>query len=157
MKSIVISIAAAVVLCGAVAFAQNPTPPAQNPAPAKAGKGMMKRGRGACKADAEALCKDVKKGQGRIFDCLANNVDKVQDAKCKERISSAKARRDEVKAACQSDIDANCKGKEFGTGLAKCLHHNRKSLSDACKAAMKKGHGKGDTGKEDGGTGENEE
>ena len=144
-----------------VARAQDQNPPSQGGGNAPAA-GMQKPGHkhgrmggkamGACKSDAEALCKDVKKGQGRIVNCLVSGVEKIKDDKCKERIQKLTARRDELKSACQSDIDADCKGMDFGTGLAKCLHENRKKLSDTCKGAFKKGGHKKDTG-----TGEEEE
>lgn len=43
-----------------------------------------------------------------------------------------------VKADCAAEIASGgvCGGKDFGTGLEKCLHKNRKKLSDGCKAAV---------------------
>ncbi|MEA3307731.1 MAG: cysteine rich repeat-containing protein, partial [Elusimicrobiota bacterium] len=43
--------------------------------------------RGACKADIEKVCKDVKPGEGRIADCLKDNIKKISKD-CKERIES---------------------------------------------------------------------
>jgi hypothetical protein len=43
-----------------------------------------------------------------------------------------------VKADCAGEIAAGgvCADKDFGTGLEKCLHKNRRKLSDGCKAAV---------------------
>jgi hypothetical protein len=43
-----------------------------------------------------------------------------------------------VKADCSAEIAAGgvCDGKDFGSGLEKCLQQNRKKLSDGCKAAV---------------------
>ena len=43
-----------------------------------------------------------------------------------------------VKTDCAAEIASGgvCDGKDFGSGLEKCLHENRKKLSDGCKAAV---------------------
>ena len=58
-----------------------------------------------------------------------------------------------VKTDCSAEIASGgvCEGKDFSSGLEKCLHTNHKKLSDGCKAAVhphmhaKKGM-KGDSG-----------
>jgi hypothetical protein len=47
-----------------------------------------------------------------------------------------------VKTDCAAEIAAGgvCENKDFGTGLEKCLHENRKKLSDGCKAAVHPHH-----------------
>jgi hypothetical protein len=62
----------------------------------RGGKGMKARaGRGdrtnVCAADAEKLCKDVKPGEGRVRDCLQNNIKKLSDD-CKVRQEKVKER-----------------------------------------------------------------
>jgi hypothetical protein len=43
-----------------------------------------------------------------------------------------------VKTDCAAEIATGgvCEGKDFSSGLMKCLHENRKKLSDGCKAAV---------------------
>ena len=43
-----------------------------------------------------------------------------------------------VKTDCAAEIAAGgvCAGKDFSTDLMKCLHQNRKKLSDGCKVAV---------------------
>jgi hypothetical protein len=45
-----------------------------------------------------------------------------------------------VKQDCAAEIADGgvCAGKDFGTGLEKCLHMNRSKLSDGCKAVVHK-------------------
>lgn len=62
----------------------------------RGGKGMKARaGRGAkdnvCAADAAKLCKDVKPGEGRVRDCLQENIKKLSEA-CKDRQEKVKER-----------------------------------------------------------------
>ncbi len=44
-----------------------------------------------------------------------------------------------VKADCSAEIATGgvCEGKDFASGLEKCLHQNRKKLSDGCNAAVR--------------------
>ena len=44
-----------------------------------------------------------------------------------------------VKADCSAEIADGgvCAGKDFATGLEKCLHENRKTLSAGCKVAVR--------------------
>ena len=56
-----------------------------------------------------------------------------------------------VKTDCAAEIAEGgvCAGKDFGTGLEKCLHKNREALSNGCKVAVRphrkgwKGHAAG--------------
>lgn len=56
-----------------------------------------------------------------------------------------------VKTDCSAEIATGgiCAGKDFGTGLEKCLHKNRKKLSDGCRVAVHPHH-KGMKGHKDG-------
>jgi hypothetical protein len=47
-----------------------------------------------------------------------------------------------VKTDCSAEIASAgiCAGKDFSTGLEKCLHENRAKLSDGCKAAVHPHH-----------------
>jgi hypothetical protein len=53
-----------------------------------------------------------------------------------------------VKADCSAEIADGgiCAGKDFTTGLEKCLHENRAKLSDACKATVHRHHKGAKTG-----------
>ncbi len=66
---------------------------------------------------------------------------------------------DGVKKDCAAEIADGgvCAGKDFSTGLEKCLHKNKSKLSDGCAATVhgrSKGHGhrkgasSGDTGQQ---------
>lgn len=96
---------------------------------------------GACAQDAQTLCANAEKG-GK-FACLANNLSKVQNAKCKERVEKYQTKNNGVKQACSSDISSDkCGGLDIGTGLLKCLGKNRKTLSAGCKSELKSIRGK---------------
>ena len=58
-----------------------------------------------------------------------------------------------VKTDCAAEIAPNgvCAGLDFGTGLDKCLHKNRKKLSDGCKAAVRPHRKGGKSGAKTGG------
>lgn len=81
----------------------------------------------ACKADAEALCKGVKPGQGRIMRCLADQTDKLSGA-CRAKISEA-----ETRHPCAMDMERLCKGVQAGEGrIAQCMKKNEAQLSPEC-------------------------
>jgi hypothetical protein len=133
------SIVAAFCLALAVgAFAQAPA----------GGKGEHKGG--PCAKDSKALCPKVEKGAKMA--CLSQNLDKIQDPACKENVQKYAEQDKAVKDACAKEIEADkCTGMDIGTGLLKCLHKNKKTLSDGCKAKLKEEHemhpGKGKGGK----------
>jgi hypothetical protein len=121
-------------------------------APAGGGKGGKG---GGCGKDEKALCASAEKG-GKMA-CLAQNMDKIQNPACKEKVQKYAANDKAVKDACSKEIgDDKCTGMDIGTGLLKCLGHNKKTLSDGCKAALKTvqsemhkgGKGKGNMGGE---------
>lgn len=69
----------------------------------RGGKGMKARaGRGAkdnvCAADAKALCGDIKPGEGRVRDCLQENMKKLS-AECKTRQEKVRERLEKKKGA----------------------------------------------------------
>ncbi|MEK7234852.1 MAG: hypothetical protein AAB268_13635 [Elusimicrobiota bacterium] len=92
--------------------------------------------RGACKADVASLCKGIEKGEGRHVRCLAQNIDQIKNTSCKTHVQEYKTLDDAVKQACSAETDANCKGMALGTGLLKCLHKNKKTLSEGCKTVL---------------------
>lgn len=122
--------------------------------------GRSQRGKGPCRADIQTLCKDA--GKEKAWGCLTEHAEQIQNADCKAMVQKAKEKQEAVRRACQPDIDKNCQGKDFGSGLLLCLRENRKELSDGCKAALKEGrknwkrrrmgdrHPKGEEGKDSG-------
>jgi len=59
----------------------------------------------ACKGDAETLCKNVEKGEGRIWKCLKENQDKVSAA-CKNEFAEFKAEKKEAKEGMKKMMKA---------------------------------------------------
>ena len=90
----------------------------------------------ACKADAEALCKGVQPGQGRIMRCLGEHNDKLSSA-CRAKISEAQSHH-----PCMKDMERLCKDVQPGQGrMAECMKKHEAQLSPECKAhhAQRKG------------------
>lgn len=86
-----------------------------------------------CKEDQEKFCKDVKPGEGRIFECLAKNFDQLSD-KCKAKIETKKAKWDLFKENCGSDLEKLCPNTPIGKGkIHSCLAKNKDQLSEKCK------------------------
>ncbi|MBU2573668.1 MAG: cysteine rich repeat-containing protein [Elusimicrobia bacterium] len=100
-----------------------------------------------CKADKEKFCKDVQPGEGRIIKCLKEHEAELS-AGCKAKGDELKKKADELKEACQADLDKFCKDIQPGEGrLAKCLKEHNAELSKTCskkiaeeKEAFMKGH-----------------
>lgn len=67
----------------------------------------------------------------------APSTDKAKPA-AQDREQRKAAWENGVKTDCAAEIAQGgvCAGKDFGAGLEKCLHQNRKSLSDGCNAAV---------------------
>ncbi len=63
-----------------------------------------------------------------------------------------------VKKDCSAEIAPGgvCGGKDFGTGLEKCLHENRAKLTDGCKVAVRPRRGMKGKGQKGGGKGSGE-
>lgn len=99
---------------------------------AQPGPGDKQRRSGPCSADAQKLCKDVKPGQGRVFECLIQHEGELAPA-CKDHLTVAKERRKQF-SVCKEDREKFCKGIEPGKGrIAVCMHQNLDKLSEACK------------------------
>ena len=89
------------------------------------GKELME----ACKADAEALCKGVQAGQGRIMRCLVEHKDRVSGA-CRAKISDTESHH-----PCMKDMERLCKDVQPGQGrMAQCMKQHEAQLSPECKA-----------------------
>ena len=89
---------------------------------------------------AAALC-----AVGAYAEDAAPSADKGQTA-TQTKDQTAQQKKDERKAAWENGVKTDCAaeiapggvcaGKDFSTGLEKCLHKNRKKLSDGCKATV---------------------
>lgn len=95
--------------------------------------------RTACKADIEALCPGVERGEARRT-CLEANKEKVSDS-CKTARTAARDanqdRRDAFRAACADDIAKLCSGVERGQGkVAECVRANADKVTPACKTQI---------------------
>lgn len=83
----------------------------------------------ACKGDAQALCKDVQPGQGRVMRCLVDHKDKLSAA-CQQELAEAESRH-----PCMKDMERLCKGVQPGGGrIMTCLKQHESQLSQECKA-----------------------
>lgn len=86
-----------------------------------------------CKQDRVNFCKDIKPGEGRIFQCLVNNFDKLSP-ECKSKVEKNKQKWEEFKNACGSDLDKFCPNTPIGKGrIHSCLAKNKDQLSEQCK------------------------
>ena len=96
-------------------------------APAAFGQGP------ACKAEIAKLCKDVKKGGGRIITCLRKNDASLSDA-CRAYVNTASQY-----MACIDDAAHLCPGMEpAGALVIECLRANESDLSMECNAELQK-------------------
>lgn len=90
-----------------------------------------------CAADAKKFCSDVEPGNRQLMvQCLQEHTSELSEG-CKERIQAAKARGQEMYAACADDVQAFCKGVQPGGGaVGQCLKEHQAELSSSCKAAL---------------------
>jgi hypothetical protein len=100
----------------------------------------LRKGLSQCKGDVAQFCKEVKPGQGRIAQCLAQNKGSLSDA-CKGQIATTvkKVKRHArgFRKACGADVKAHCKGVKPGKGrILACLAENKDAVSDGCKALL---------------------
>jgi hypothetical protein len=134
LLGLAVAISAGTPMFGTSASAQS-QPAAQAPAPpAKAARPMV-----ACRADFQALCKDVPQGKGQRLQCLLANKQKTSPD-CQAALSvidQRRAARKEARVACRSDLKSFCAsaGKGYAAGVG-CLRENEAKLSPDCKAAL---------------------
>lgn len=109
-------------------------------ATAASGQGMK-----VCAEDRAKHCADVKQGQDRIFNCLAEHVADLS-AQCKqavERRQTQIAREGErmkaFRAACGNDVDKHCSGvKGKQKALIQCLVGHPSELSAPCAKRLER-------------------
>lgn len=101
-----------------------------------------------CSKDITKFCKDVKRGGGRIADCLKKHESDLSAA-CKDRVAKKEEKREksrELSQACKDDTAKLCKDVKPGGGrILKCLKEHTSELSAQCKKDVdqaKKAQGK---------------
>jgi hypothetical protein len=94
------------------------------------------QGRGACAGDVQTFCSEVQPGQGKILQCLKQNIESLSQG-CKDRILEVAEQVAGANQACEEDIFTFCPGVPSGGGqVAQCLKANQALLSPQCAAAM---------------------
>lgn len=84
----------------------------------------------ACNQDIKTYCDGVKRGGGRIMNCLKAHSNEISPA-CKSAINDSKA-------ACEPDRQKFCANVEEGQGrIMECLKQHKSELSEACRNATK--------------------
>lgn len=92
----------------------------------------------ACKADIEKHCKDVEKGEGRVFECLNKKKSELSKP-CKNFLGKLKQYNEQRVKDCKADVEKYCKDVEKGEGrIVSCLKENESKLSPKCKKHVKK-------------------
>lgn len=100
----------------------------------------------ACKKDISTFCANVEKGEGRVINCLRENIDATSE-ECRNSLNnlttnqqqpnSDKNKKGAQLTSCKSDISLYCSDIERGEGrVAKCLNENLEKLSDECKKTL---------------------
>ncbi len=93
--------------------------------------------KGECKEDAKKFCENVKKGEGRVFQCLVNHFEELTP-NCKKKIENAKDKWQNLKNNCGSDLEKFCPNVQPGKGkIRACLAKNKDQLSESCKTYLK--------------------
>ncbi len=93
--------------------------------------------KGKCKEDIKKFCPDVKKGEGRIFECLNQNYDQLSDT-CKQKISKTREKWQMFKENCGKDLDQFCPNTIPGKGrIRACLAKNKDQITEQCKQFLK--------------------
>jgi len=126
---------AVLMVVGALMLAGGPTLAADNPIDA------VKK---ACNTELTTFCKGVKPGEGRILACLYAFEDQVSD-KCTYAVYNAAAELEQAVNAlkfaatqCKDDLLKYCGDVQVGEGRGlACLEKNEKTVSQACKDALK--------------------
>lgn len=98
----------------------------------------------ACNTELTTFCKGVKPGEGRVLACLYAFEDQVSD-KCTYAVYNAAAELEQAVAAlkfaaaqCKDDLLKYCGDVKVGEGRGlACLEKNEKTVSPACKDALK--------------------
>lgn len=120
---------------GAFLFAGGATLAADNPVDA------VKK---ACNTELTTFCKGVTPGEGRVLACLYAFEDRVSDG-CAFAVYNAAVELEQAVAAlkfaatqCKDDLLKFCGDVQVGEGRGlACLEKNEKSVSQACKDALK--------------------
>jgi multidrug efflux system outer membrane protein len=86
-----------------------------------------------CMMEIEQFCKDVPSGEGRLLQCLAEH-EKDLSPVCRSKFDKVKARLEQAKRICATDLEKFCAGVAPGQGrLLGCLKARLDQLSPACR------------------------
>ena len=89
-----------------------------------------------CADDVAKFCQDVKRGQGKLMQCLKAHQSELSSP-CQARVQTMATRMQEMTDACQNDMQQFCAGvKPSGGGIAQCLKQHASELSSTCKAEL---------------------
>ena len=96
-----------------------------------------------CAKDIKGLCRQVQDGRGRVLACLYSQ-DKRLSPKCATTVVASSAglveaisATTDLRRACEADAKQHCTVVRPGDGrLVDCLNLYRKSISQACNAAL---------------------
>jgi hypothetical protein len=89
-----------------------------------------------CEEEIAKFCNDVKRGEGRILDCLDQYKIELSN-KCKTYFEGVKQEFKEAYKSCENDIMTFCQWIQSGEGrILNCLKENESHLSDDCKDSI---------------------
>jgi hypothetical protein len=100
-----------------------------------------------CRAELKQLCGAIEPGSGRIKKCLKENESKLSTG-CRQQFQEKKgrmkeqmkARRHELREACEADVQRLCGNVQRGEGrIVNCLKEHKTELSESCAQSMEKG------------------
>jgi hypothetical protein len=83
-----------------------------------------------CATDVQALCADVKPGNGRVLACLQSHVGQLSVG-CSTILSKAIW----TSRECAADIHQFCPGATFGS-VSGCMQPHLGEVSDRCQSAL---------------------
>jgi hypothetical protein len=95
---------------------------------------------GACKGEVKTLCADVKRGEGRIMQCLKQHEENLSP-ECHAMLKDGTERMHAMAEDCHGDVENVCKDVSPGDGrVIACLKRNEGKLSPRCKQAVSSLH-----------------
>jgi hypothetical protein len=91
-----------------------------------------------CEEEIAKFCSDVKRGEGRILNCLDQHKIELSD-KCKTYFEDVQQEFKEAYKTCENDIMTFCQWIQSGEGrILDCMNKNKSQLSEDCKDSLYK-------------------